>query len=169
MAGRPPHGDRSQLVTGVPATEVPGRQGSEASHSLQRRGVRVLSRRSLRYRLRTAFYAISAICLLLAIWKAFTPPIAVILSVIVLVGGPLMFLVVSDLRQKRSLTRDRLALSNLEMPDVDQQLDAPSAAATSAQGTTSTAGRSLPTKDKEPKWWLRRWPNMRLGRFGIWH
>ena len=162
---------RPQQVESVPAAEVDRYQESELAQTLRRGGGRILPRRTLRFRLKTVFYVISTACLLLAIWKAFSLPIAVILSVCVLVGVPLTFLVVSDLTGKRNAAREFLAerKGKLEMPDFGESIHDESPVAVSASGTSGAASRSLPRKDKEPKWWLRRWPTMRLGRFGIWN
>ena len=122
--------------------------------------------RRFRFGLKATLLGIAAWGVLLAIWRSFEPSVAAGLSVGLFVGVPLLFLVVDDLFRRQKTVRDNLVGSQ---PTLDEDAIGESLDQGSALNAADGNQQSVSTKDKERKWWARRWGGMRLGRFGLWN
>lgn len=115
------------------------------------------------------FYWITGICLFLTVLQSELSLFITGLAIAALAAGLLVGFVVESIFPKRISSRRYLHKQNsvLEDVEVDEWL-----AQLSVEGTrdeTTHATNQCTNKNGTRKWWLKRSPTMRLGRYGTWN
>ena len=125
--------------------------------------------RRFRFKLRTVFYWITGICLFLTVVQSEMFLFVAGLAIAAFTAGILVRFVVESIFPKRILARRYLHKQNTAHAGVEvgewlAQLSV------EGKGDETTHATDRPTnKNGTGKWWLKKSPTMRLGRYGIWN
>lgn len=122
-------------------------------------------RKRWHFRLKTMFVAIASFGMLFTIWRNFEEPAAAGITVAAFVGGPLLYLFLGDLFQRRKAAQHLLGPDEqlVNDPMVQQSLQE-----VGEQQSPSSAERLHSSAAPDKKWWARRWAAFQFGRYGTW-